>query len=423
MNSKKLSKGILFLLSALVLPTISQSWGQTQPKIVSLSTFGTAGQGLNDTAVIQKALYSTAVNGQTLEIPASREPYKVGPLFIPNNSNILLDADVTVRATPGYTQNQRLLSISEVNNVTIIGTPGRSIFQMLKAEYTSGEYRHCLAITGANNVNISGIECNDSGGDGLYISGGSQGYSSNINVVNSTFNNNRRQGLSLISGRHVTISNCRFTHTAGTAPSDGIDMEPNLPADSLQDIIIENSSAIGNDGNGVVFALSNLNSTSQPVSVRVSNFMSARNKGSGYFAANGQVNGAPEVTGTVLVSDSTSDTDGNYGAVASYWDVGGISLTFQNLKVLNVNQSKTNIDNAAIAIKRGGGDRNYMGNVHFFGTSVIDTDGNVDVYFTVWDWSKIGIKQVQFLNPGQLLGAKLGTGLFQGKHAITLDEF
>jgi hypothetical protein len=400
---------------------VAQASNGISDGVISLESFGPAGQGGDDTTVIQQALFATAYGHQILEIPASTQPYNVRPLFIPNNTNVIVAANVTIQALPGYTESERLLNIIDVNNVTITGTPGQSVFRMLKSEYTSSEYRHCLEIAGSNNITISGIACNDSGGDGLYIGAGAQGYSSNVTVLNSSFNNNRRQGFSLVSGRHIKISNCQFTNTSGTAPSAGIDVEPNLTTNRLEDILIENSSSIGNAGNGLMFSLVNLNYTSEPISITVANYTSEKNKLSGFYAANGHEDGTPSASGAILVNNSASTMDGEYGAVASYWDAGAASLTFQNLKVLNANQSRTNIDNAAVAVKRGGGDASYMGNVHFVGTSIIDTMGNMDVYFTVWDWSHVGIKEVQFVNPVQLSGAARGTGLYRGKPTMTVN--
>ena len=219
-------------------------------RAINLTSFGAAGQGKDDTSVIQWALLVTAQRRQALEIPASAQPYNVRPLFIPNNADVIVDANVTIQATPGYAGKDRLLNIVDVNNVTITGTPGNSVFRMLKSEYTSSEYRHCLEIAGSNNVTISGIACNDSGGDGLYIGAGAQGYSSNVVVSNSSFDNNRRQGFSLISGTHVKISNCQFTNTNGTAPSAGIDVEPNLATDRLEDILIERVAPLVMPGTG-----------------------------------------------------------------------------------------------------------------------------------------------------------------------------
>jgi Right handed beta helix region len=379
---------------------------------VSLTSFGIAGQGGDDTQVFQTALNATAVRGQTLEIPAGS--YRIRPIFFPANSTVVADPNVTVQAMPGYGETDHMLNIADVQNVSLTGTPGRSIFRMQKAEYTSGEYRHCLSITGATNVRIDGIQCNNSGGDGVYIGDGSQQYSANVQIKNSGFDNNRRQGMTVISARNLVVSNCNFTNTSGTPPSDGIDIEPNLASDSLVNVEIDSSSVTGNAGNGLTFGIERLNAGSAPVSIRVSNLSSQGNGGSGFFAANGQDGPGLSVPGNVTVSNSSSTNDTQYGAVASYWDAGGTSLVFQNLTVANANRWHNNVDNAAIAVKRGGGAVNPMGNVHFLGTSISDSTGNLDTYFTVWDWSHVGITQVQFMDSRTLSGARQNTSLLSG---------
>ena len=161
----------------IVLPLALGLLTATMPgQTVRLAHFGAAGHGNDDTRVFQSAIDSAAAHGQTLEIPASPVPYHVKPLKIPSNSRIVVDAGATVQAAPGYKLFDRLLSIVNVRNVTIKGTPGKSVFRMLKPEYTSSEYRHCVDIEGASNVRITGIAANDSGGDGLYIGAGKQGF-------------------------------------------------------------------------------------------------------------------------------------------------------------------------------------------------------------------------------------------------------
>lgn len=389
------------------------------PSTILVTSFGDVGLDGDDTNILQAALNSTSIKGQTLEIPAGT--YSTRPLFFPANSSLILDSGVTVQAVPGYGETDHLLNISDVQNVAIFGTPGQSIFRMPKAEYVSGEYRHCLAITGANNVTINGIQCNGSGGDGIYIGEGAQGFSGNIKVLNSGFDNNRRQGLSLISGRDILVSNCTFTNTTGTGPSAGIDVEPNQAGDLLQNVLIDNSSAIGNDGNGLVFGIERLHANSPPLSIRVSNFKSARNKESGFYATNEQNETNFSVPGFILVTNSTSDSDSKYGAIASYWEAGGTSLIFRNLTVINANGWHNNVDNAAITVKRGGGAIHPMGNVHFFGTSVVDTVGNIDVYFTVYDWSNVGFAQLQISKFRLLTGATRRTGLVNGLPSLHLN--
>src|SRR4029077_14963465 len=129
---------------------------------VSLLHFGNAGYGGDDTNVFQTALNYTAANGEALEIPVGS--YHISPISFPNNSYLLVDANVTVTANSGYGTGARMLNV-KAPNVTIIGAGApSSIFHMLKTEYPSGEWRHCLDIENAGNVTVSGISCNDSGG-------------------------------------------------------------------------------------------------------------------------------------------------------------------------------------------------------------------------------------------------------------------
>src|SRR5579862_62535 len=215
----------------------------------SLLHFGNAGFGGDDTNVFQTALNYTAANGEALEIPAGS--YNVSPIFLPANTYLVVDANVTVTANSGYGTNDHLLN-ANAQNITIVGAgAATSVFHMLKAQYTSGEERHCLDIENAGNVTVSGISCNDSGGDGAYVRA-----STNVTIEDSVFNNNRRQGSS-ITGQvnHIYYLRDQFTNTSGTAPQSGIDIEPNSPTDFLLDVNIDDCSTNANAGDGLMVSL------------------------------------------------------------------------------------------------------------------------------------------------------------------------
>jgi hypothetical protein len=390
------------------------------PNARSLLHFGNAGFGGDDTGVFQTALNSTAANGQTLEIPAGS--YNTNPLSFPNNSNVFLDAGVTVTANPGYGAGARMLNVNS-SNVTISGAGAAvSVFHMRKAEYTTGEWRHCLDIENASNVTVSGISCNDSGGDGVYVHG-----STNIRVEDSIFNNNRRQGSS-ITGQvnHVYYLRDHFTNTIGTAPQSGIDIEPNAPGDFLLDIHIDDCYTDANAGDGLVVTTWLMNSTSQPIGVTVLRNHSTGNKRYGYLGTNNDPSNAP---GTILIQDSFSDQSGSYGAVGRFYSANGASLTFQNLTVTNphVHGPDAYGDSAAVAVIRGGGGTVPLGNVHFLNISIASTNGRTDHYFDFQDDSNIGIvtsgnNRVEFI-PGTLSGATNAPpdGLVQGVGINVMD--
>jgi hypothetical protein len=359
---------------------------------VSLLHFGNAGFGGDDTNVLQTALNNTAANGQTLEIPAGG--YNINPVSFPANSNVFVDAGVTVTANSGYGDGVRMLNISS-SNVTITGASAAvSVFHMRKAEYTSGEQRHCLNIANASNVTINGISCNDSGGDGLYVS-----YSTNVTVQDSVFDNNRRQGSSIVGGvNHIHYLRDHFTNTSGTAPQSGIDIEPNQWKDFLLDVKIEDSYTDGNAGDGLMVSTWKMNSRSQPISVTVLRHHSTGNARYGYIGQNNDPSNAP---GTILIQDSISDKSGSYGAAGYFYEANGAALTFQNLTVTNPHARGPSVygDSAAVAVVRGGSGANPLGNVHFLNVNIDITDGKTDRYFFFRDATN-----VQFV-PGTLSGA------------------
>jgi hypothetical protein len=387
----------------------------TPSNAVSLLHFGNAGFGGDDTNVFQTALNSTASNGQTLEIPAGN--YNINPISFPNNSNVFVDAGVTVTANSGYADGARMLNIQS-SSVTITGAgAASSVFHMRKAEYTSGEQRHCLNIQNASNVTISGISCNDSGGDGVYVR-----QSTNVTIEDSIFDNNRRQGSS-ITGQvnHLFYLRDHFTNTTGTAPQSGIDIEPNGPGDFLLDVNIQDCYTDGNAGDGLMISLWLMTSASQPVGVTVLRHHSTGNRRYGYVGINNDPSNAP---GTILIKDSFSDQSGSYGAAGRFFSANGASLTFQNLTVTNphVNGPDPSYgDSGAVELVRGGGGTIPLGNVHFLNINIAITNGKSDHYFNFNDGSNIGIvttgtNRAQFI-PGTLSGATNvpPNGLVQGR--------
>jgi len=386
------------------------------PNAISLLHFGNAGFGGDDTNVLQTALNSTAANGQPLEIPAGN--YNINPVTFPSNSNVFVDSGVTVTANPGYADGVHMLTIGS-SNVTITGSSAAaSVFHMRKADYTSGEQRHCMYVVGAGNVTISGISCNDSGGDGLYLAN-----SSNVTVEDCIFNNNRRQGSSITGGvNHVYYLRDSFTNTSGTAPQSGVDIEPNDPSGFLLDINITDCYTNGNAGDGIEFALWLLNSSSQPVGITVLRNHASGNGRYGYFANNNDPTNAP---GTILVQDSFSDQSGSYGVGARFYAANGANLTFQNLTVTNPNVNGPDPsygDSGAVEIVRGGGASVKQGNVYFLNVNIASTDGNTTYYFNFNDGSGQGTTNVQF-EPGTLSGATKAPpyGLVQGVATNAID--
>jgi len=222
---------------------------------VSITDFGAVGDGTTvDTNAIQFALDSGA---STIYFPEGT--FVVDQIFPPSNTTLVMTAGTTIKAISNIPANHRMLTIQGVSNVRVLGN-GATITG-IKSEYTSGEQRHGVFINIANTVVVSGLTVKDTGGDGIVITSSDElvgPTSENITIENCICDNNRRQGLSLVSGKKITINNCVFKNTTGTTPSSGIDIEPDAGSwQQLDDIVISNCEFNNNDGAGLSVFLPN----------------------------------------------------------------------------------------------------------------------------------------------------------------------
>lgn len=233
------------------------------------------------TANLQAALNGTA---DTIVIPNTGSPWVTGKLYL-SRSN------VTVRLEPGVELVAKLkgfpkgsdclLQVQLCGNVNITGYG--ATFRMLNGidpAYTSGESRHCLSLRGVDKVLVEGLTFTKAGGDGVYISEGWGGedpaYSSNVTIQDCVMDDNRRQGVSVISAQNLVIQRCILSNTgvtSGADPMAGIDFEPNGPKQRIANCVVRDCSIFGNNAtttpNGIHTALFNLDSTSQPVTIAI----------------------------------------------------------------------------------------------------------------------------------------------------------
>jgi hypothetical protein len=86
-------------------------------------------------------------------------------------------------------------------------------------------------------------------GDGVYLAG-----AHSVAICGSTFDSNRRQGLSVIEVDGLLVTGSTFKGTRGTRPSAGIDFEPNAPEERIVNVRIEKSKFLDNAGPGILVA-------------------------------------------------------------------------------------------------------------------------------------------------------------------------
>lgn len=225
----------------------------------------------NSTMALQQAIDSGA---ERVIVPYMGEDWIVEPINLRSDLEIIFEKGVVVTAKKGsFTgKNDCLFKGENLENVKLTGCD--AILKMrkndyLQGPYTKSEWRMGLCLLGCKNVEISGLEIYESGGDGLYISSSPNGnyQCSDVQIKNCRFHNNYRQGLSIISGRDITVENCVFSNTIGTWPQSGIDLEPNNYRQELSNIHVKNCRFESNAGNGIQIHLSNVSKKTNPISI------------------------------------------------------------------------------------------------------------------------------------------------------------
>jgi hypothetical protein len=227
------------------------------------ATYGLVGDGRTDnTEALRKLLGD---GNRTIHITAG--DYVIGSLKIPGNTTLLLDPGVTLRDSGHLGPSDQLIRILQ-DNVSIKGAGARIIAN--RQDYTTGEQRHGVIVYGASNVVIDGIESSGHGGDGFYIGGPTnQPAPQNVVLSHCLASNNRRQGLSITSGKQVIVADCTFQYTNGTAPQFGIDVEPNQPKGTLDHIVLLRPTTRANHNGGISLYLDHLNGTDTTVDIQV----------------------------------------------------------------------------------------------------------------------------------------------------------
>lgn len=282
---------------------------------------GAVGDGVTvDTVALQKTLDNAA---GVQHIFLGPKTYVTGPLTIPSNTVIHFHPLTILKAVTGYGVNDRLMTMAGASNVTIWGNGAQ--VKMLKAEYVSGEQRHGVMIYDCEDVNIYNLFSNDSGGDGFYVGGNT--WSTNVNLICCGGDNNRRQGLSIVSCDGFLDFHGTWTNTVGTAPECGIDIEPNTSANRLKNIEIVSPRTSGNSGSGVLVVPGGLALTTEnTISVKITGHVSY---GDGYGSANiaaatftsTNVATLPnKLNGRVSYTNFTHDAPAKSGIRINYWD-------------------------------------------------------------------------------------------------------
>lgn len=218
--------------------------------VVSVKDKGALGDGLaNDTPAFQAAVNQVSGTGGTVLVPEGNYMIDaVTGVDIGSDMNFALAKGAVLRAIPNDKENYSVLRIRKSSNVVVSG--GEIIGERLFHKGKKGEWGMGISILESRNIVVSGVVVRDNWGDGFYVSGLSRG----VKLCSVVADNNRRQGLSVISVDGLIVQDSSFINTGGAAPQAGIDIEPNA-GDTVNNVKIFNSRFSGNKGWGIKLTL------------------------------------------------------------------------------------------------------------------------------------------------------------------------
>ena len=186
-------------------------------------------------------------------------PVLISGIHLRNGSRVIFQKNSMLLMAPSNKVFYQILAINGVHDVNVY-------FANIKGERaqhngTTGEWGFGIGIESASNIRIIGPVISDCWGDGIYINNKSttveniSSDSGNILIDGARLDNNRRNGISIIDGVNVTVSNSVISNTNGAMPMSGIDVEPNNGKGELQNITIDNVTTYNNASFGIFVSL------------------------------------------------------------------------------------------------------------------------------------------------------------------------
>jgi Right handed beta helix region len=293
------------------------------------------------------AAFQSAINaaGKNQEIYVKKGLYKIDPIFFKSNIRMFLEKGVVITRYGSYPMgNDCIFSFLDITDVTIIGYG--AVLDM-NAQDVKGDWRHNIAIAGSNNITIKGLKSMHAGGDGFYIGSSfkkKKSYSSNIVLDKVIAESNRRQGLSIISVKDCKIINSKFLKTSGTAPSAGIDIEPDSDSEEAENILIKNCRFQDNHGPAISIVVYPLRKTAT-ATIRIENCQSYRDRRGVEIAERvGSLNGSIDIN-QMKIEQS------RYSAIRVHnYDSQSAPISLSAIQIIDPNTSNTSNDSDGSAL-------------------------------------------------------------------------
>lgn len=177
-------------------------------------------------------------------------------LKLRSNQEIFFQNNSLLKIMPNELTHYDILSIKDVQNVSLYNP------RLEGDKYThignKGEWGMGINISGGNNITIINPIIKKCWGDGIYICRSGSRNSKNIVISGGWIDDNRRNGISVISVDSLSITDLVLSNTFGTLPMAGIDFEPNRNSEELKNIQLDRVISFNNEKTGFLVYLGSM---------------------------------------------------------------------------------------------------------------------------------------------------------------------
>lgn len=162
-----------------------------------------------------------------------------------NGSKITFEEGARIKVKPNKLDVYCVIDLRDRKNITL----NNPDIEGDKYEHLSktGEWCYGINVAECSNITINNAKVTKMWGDGIYLR-----ECENIKIYSPFLSDNRRQGLSILSGKNIEIHDLIAENTGGTNPGYGIDIEPDWNGDSVTGLRIYRP-IVRNNGNGTFY--------------------------------------------------------------------------------------------------------------------------------------------------------------------------
>lgn len=178
--------------------------------------------------------------------------YQAG-ISLPSNIELILSSNTLLEMATNDKWNYCVISVTGKSNViirggTIKGDRDTHVFTPRASDgATAHDEGHAICLqSGTNKVLVEGTRIHSVTGDGLLLVTDI----TDVTIRENEIFNNRRQGVSIVGGQRIAITNNEIHHIRGTSPQFGVDIEGAGRLD--RDILIKRNRFHHNRGGDIV---------------------------------------------------------------------------------------------------------------------------------------------------------------------------